>query len=99
MLAQLGKISRRWDTPNTPRNQRHAFGALLVSWLIGAAAVVVAVVRRELLPLVFTGSATGMTVGRIQQRRHLSQHPAEPEGLRPYQPTDDDTNPWEHRAD
>ena len=99
MLARLGKISRRWDNPSTPRNQRHAFGALLVSWLIGAVGVLVAVVRWELLPLVFTGVATGMTVGRIQQRRHLSHHPAEPEGLRPYQPTDSETNPWEHRAD
>jgi hypothetical protein len=98
MLARLGKISRRWDTPDTPRAQRHAFGAVLLSWLIAAVAVVFAVVRWELLPLSFTGWAIGTTVGGILRHRRQSQRPAGPEGLRPYQPTDADDNPWKHPA-
>jgi hypothetical protein len=80
ILALLVKISRRWDTPSTPGNHRYAFGTLLVSWLIGAVGLMIAVVRWELMLLVLTGMATGRVIGRIQQRRHLPEHPADPRG-------------------
>jgi hypothetical protein len=98
VLVWLRQTSARWDTPGTPPTQRHAFGAVLVSWLIAAVAVAFAVVRWELLPLIFLGLAIGTTVGAIRPRRQQSRRQEEPQGLRPYQPTDADDNPWEHRA-
>jgi hypothetical protein len=92
-MSMLRRTSARWDTPDTPRTQRHAFGVVVFSWLIGSVAIVVAVLRWELLPLIFSGWAIGTTVGGILRHRQQSQRPAETERLRPYQPTDADNNP------
>ena len=45
IVAKLRRISSRWDTPDMPRQQRGAFGAVLLSCLTITAAAIISTYR------------------------------------------------------
>src|SRR4051794_24606928 len=101
-LAKLRSISTRWDAPETPRSRRHAFGLLVLGWLVAAAVVAAAVVWRESrlvwISAPLFGAAIGATFNAIRRHRRASRPGAQPQLLRPYQPTGTERDPWERRA-
>ena len=72
---ELDQISSRWDTPDTLRQQRGGFGAVLLSCLtIMVAAVVSLVLQNSYLVLYLTGPFLSFSL--IPTYRHLTHHPA-----------------------
>jgi hypothetical protein len=96
MLAWLRGAAAGWDTADTPRQHRHAFGWLVFAFVFTSAVVVIGVLRWELPPLYLLLPAAAVIPGVIQQRRRHLRHRAEPEQLHPHQPTDTDRDPWQH---
>jgi hypothetical protein len=96
VLARLGAISDRWDTPATPWWRRHEFGFVLLCWLVAAGAGVYSLIAWKLAPFgffIWSGPALGATL----RHRWDLRHPAAPP-LRPSTPADADSNPYDHPA-
>jgi hypothetical protein len=96
VLARLGAISRRWDTPQTPWWRRREFIFVMLGWIVAAVAGIYSLITWTLAPLPLSLIAvSGSALGSTLRHRSDVRHDAEPP-LRPSTPADANSNPYDY---
>ena len=102
MLAWPRKVLYRWDTPQTPKNQRGPFGIVLFFWALLVGTAVPSLINRSLTPFAyFAGQSIVFIVVYTRRHRRGDSRPMTPPAaslLTPSRPSDADDNPWRHPA-